>query len=77
MTVTGWLSKVFGLNPAGLNWPRSVLILDLMLVPLVLFWAIGYEQYLLSALFGEGTSRAWPTREVPSGNACRASPRSR
>jgi uncharacterized membrane protein YccC len=50
--VTGWLSKVFGLNPAGLNWPRSVLILDLMLVPLVLFWAIGYEQYLLSALFG-------------------------
>jgi hypothetical protein len=47
-----WLSKVFGLNPAGLNWPRGVAILDLMLVPLVLFWAIGYEQYLLSAIFG-------------------------
>jgi hypothetical protein len=42
---------VFGLNPAGLNWPRGVAILDLMLVPLVLFWSIGYEQYLTSAIF--------------------------
>ena len=50
--VTGWLSKVFELNPAGLNWPRAVLFLDVALVPLVVFWAIGYEQYLLSALFG-------------------------
>jgi len=48
----GWLSKVFELNPAGLNWPRGVMILDVALVPLVVFWAIGYEQYLLSALFG-------------------------
>ncbi len=48
----GWLSEVFGLNPAGLNWPRAVLFLDVALVPLVVFWAIGYEQYLLSALFG-------------------------
>jgi Fusaric acid resistance protein-like len=48
----GWLSKVFELNPAGLNWPRGVMILDVSLVPLVVFWAIGYEQYLLSALFG-------------------------
>jgi hypothetical protein len=47
-----WLSKVFELNPAGLNWPRAVLILDVLLVPLVVFWAIGYEQYLLSAVFG-------------------------
>ena len=47
-----WLSKVFELNPAGLNWPRGVLFLDVALVPLVVFWAIGYEQYLLSALFG-------------------------
>jgi hypothetical protein len=47
-----WLSHVFKLNPAGLNWPRGVLFLDVMLVPLVVFWAIGYEQYLLSALFG-------------------------
>lgn len=43
---------MFELNPAGLNWPRAVLILDVLLVPLVLFWAIGYEQYLLSAVFG-------------------------
>jgi hypothetical protein len=50
--VTGWLSKVFALNPAGLNWPRGVLFLDVALVPMVVFWAIGYEQYLLSALFG-------------------------
>ncbi|WUH88722.1 FUSC family protein [Streptomyces sp. NBC_00433] len=48
----GWLSKVFELTPAGLNWPRGVLFLDMALVPLVVFWAIGHEQYLLSALFG-------------------------
>ncbi|MCX5060570.1 hypothetical protein OOK12_26820 [Streptomyces sp. NBC_00452] len=47
-----WLSKVFELNPAGLNWPRGVLFLDIALVPLVVFWAIGHEQYLVSALFG-------------------------
>jgi hypothetical protein len=50
--VLSWLSKVFELNPAGINWPRGVLFLDVGLVPLVVFWAIGYEQYLLSALFG-------------------------
>jgi hypothetical protein len=50
--VTNWLSKVFERNPAGLNWPRAVLILDIMLVPLVVFWAIGHEIYLLSAVFG-------------------------
>ena len=47
-----WLSKVFELNPAGLHWARGVMVLDVALVPLVVFWAIGYEQYLLSALFG-------------------------
>ncbi len=47
-----WLSKVFEFNAAGLNWPRGVLFLDVALVPMVVFWAIGYEQYLLSALFG-------------------------
>jgi len=46
------LSKVFELNAAGLSWPRGVLFLDVALVPLVVCWAIGYEQYLLSALFG-------------------------
>jgi hypothetical protein len=46
------LSAVFELNPAGLNWPRAVMFLDVALVPLVVFWAIGREQYLLSALFG-------------------------
>ena len=50
--VLSWLSKVFELKPAGINWPRGVLFLDVALVPLVVFWAIGYEQYLLSALFG-------------------------
>ncbi|HEY7279291.1 MAG TPA: FUSC family protein [Trebonia sp.] len=49
--VTTWLSKVFELNSAGLNWPRAVMILDVMLVPLVVFWAIGHEEYLLSAVF--------------------------
>jgi uncharacterized membrane protein YccC len=47
-----WLSKVFALNPAGINWPRAVLFLDVALVPLVVFWAIGHEEYLLSAVFG-------------------------
>jgi hypothetical protein len=47
-----WLSTVFALNPAGLNWARGAMFLDVALVPLVVFWAIGHEQYLLSALFG-------------------------
>ena len=47
-----WLGKVFEFDSAGLNWPRAVLVLDVLLVPLVLFWAIGYGQYLLSAVFG-------------------------
>jgi hypothetical protein len=50
--LVSWLAEVFQLNPAGLQWPRAVMFLDIALVPLVLFWAIGYEQYLLSALFG-------------------------
>jgi hypothetical protein len=50
--VEPWLSKVFELNPAGLNWPRGVMFIDVILVPLVVFWAIGYEQYLLSAVVG-------------------------
>jgi hypothetical protein len=49
--LTSWLAKVVELNPAGLNWPRAVLFLDVALVPLVVFWAIGHEEYLLSALF--------------------------
>jgi hypothetical protein len=47
-----WLAEVFQLNRAGLNWPRGVQFLDIALVPLVVFWAIGHEEYLLSALFG-------------------------
>jgi len=47
-----WLAEVFQLNPAGVNWARGVLFLDIALVPLVLFWAIGHEEYLLSTLFG-------------------------
>ncbi|MEU6646677.1 FUSC family protein [Saccharomonospora sp. NPDC046836] len=50
--VTSRLSGVFALNPAGINWPRAVLFLDVVLVPLVVFWALGHEEYLLSALFG-------------------------
>jgi hypothetical protein len=49
--VTGWLSKVFQLNVAGLNWMRGVAILDVSLVPIVVFLAIGHEEYLPSALF--------------------------
>ena len=46
------LSKVFELSPAGPNWPHGVLYLDVTLVPLVIFWTIGHQEYLLSALFG-------------------------
>jgi hypothetical protein len=35
----------------GSLWTATIALLW-SLVPLVLFWAIGYEQYLLSALFG-------------------------
>ena len=28
----GWLSKVFELNPAGINWPRAIMFLDVPLV---------------------------------------------
>jgi hypothetical protein len=47
-----WLSEVFQLNPAGPTWPRAVMFLDIALVPLVVVWAIGHPEYLLSALFG-------------------------
>jgi hypothetical protein len=30
--VVGWLSQVFALNPAAVNWPRAVILLDVMLV---------------------------------------------
>ena len=39
-------------QPAGINWPRAVMFLDVALVPLIVFWAIGHEEYLLSAVFG-------------------------
>jgi hypothetical protein len=48
----GLLSKVFELNPEGLNWGRAVMFLDVALVPLVVLVAVGKEQYLLSAVFG-------------------------
>jgi hypothetical protein len=67
--VTSWLSKVFGLNPAGLHWPRAVVFLDIALVPLVLFWAIGHQEYLLSALFG--AVFAWPRPPGPAPAGCR------
>ncbi|MFJ9119168.1 hypothetical protein ACIRJO_26895 [Streptomyces sp. NPDC102394] len=47
-----WLSRVFELNPGGLNWPRAVAFLDAAPVLMFVFWAIGNEVYLPSALFG-------------------------
>jgi hypothetical protein len=49
--VMSWLAKVFELNPAGINWPRAVMFLDVALVPLVVLVATGHEQYLLTAVF--------------------------
>jgi hypothetical protein len=51
-TSENWLSRLFRLDPAGLNWPRGVLFLDVALVPVVVLRVAGYEQYLVSALFG-------------------------
>jgi hypothetical protein len=47
-----WLSKVFELDPAAINWPRAVVVLDVLLVPLVVLWTTGHEHYLFSAIFG-------------------------
>ncbi|MEU0133927.1 FUSC family protein [Streptomyces sp. NPDC006296] len=48
----GRLAKVFELDATGINWPRAVMFADAALVVLVVFWTIGHEQYLISALFG-------------------------
>jgi hypothetical protein len=53
-----------------------MLFLDAALVQLVVFWAIGHEEYLLSALFG--ALFAWLADPgVATGSARRASPSSR
>jgi hypothetical protein len=70
--LTSWLGKVFAFNPAGLNWPRAVMFLDVALVPLVVFWAIGHEEYLLSAVIG--LLFAALTREAATGTARRTPP---
>jgi hypothetical protein len=51
-SLSGFASKVFALNPRGLNWARGVMFLDVALVPVVVLLAIGEEQYLFSAVFG-------------------------
>ena len=50
--VMKWLGKVFERESGKLNWPRAIMTLDVLLVPLVIFAAIGHEQYLFSAVFG-------------------------
>lgn len=47
-----WLSTVFARNTSAVNWARGVMFLDIALVPLVVFAAIGHDEYLLSAVFG-------------------------
>jgi hypothetical protein len=49
--IMSWLPKGFEFNPAGLNWPRVMLFLDVALALLVVFfWAVGHQVHLLSAL---------------------------
>ena len=48
----GTASKVFALNRDGLNWSRAFVLLGVALVPLVVLWPSGQEQYFLSATFG-------------------------
>jgi hypothetical protein len=45
-------SKVFELNWTGLNVPRALAIVGVVLVPVIVLGVIGEEQYLLSAMFG-------------------------
>lgn len=48
----GTASKLFALNRDGLHWSQAFVLLGVALVPFVVLWAIGQEQYLLSAAFG-------------------------
>ncbi|MFE0690395.1 FUSC family protein [Streptomyces xiamenensis] len=50
--VSSRLSEMFALDPAGPNWARGVAALDIALVPLLVFWSIGHQEYLVSAIFG-------------------------
>ncbi|MFD7509874.1 FUSC family protein [Streptomyces sp. NPDC059853] len=50
--VSNWVSSLFVFDPAGPNWARGVVALDLALVPLLVFWVIGHQEYLVSAAFG-------------------------
>jgi hypothetical protein len=50
--VRGLVRAAFALNPKGLNWARGVMLMDVALVPVVILFAAGKEQYLLSAVFG-------------------------
>ena len=43
---------MFALNRDGLHWSQAFVLLGVALVLLVVLWAIGEEQYLLSAGFG-------------------------
>ena len=74
-TVKSWLSKVFETNVAGLNWGRGALILDVLLVPLVVYWSIGHEEYLVSSVFGV-LFRRWSTRAAGTGAGPRTPPSS-
>jgi hypothetical protein len=49
--LSSWFAKVFERNPQALNWARGAAVLDVVLVPMIVCWAIGDEQYLLSAVF--------------------------
>jgi hypothetical protein len=71
-----WVSTVLAVNPAGLNWPRAVMFFDVVLVPLVVFWSVGHEEYLLIAVFG-ALFAASLTRVDGTGAARCGSPSSR
>ena len=55
--VMSWLRKVFELNRDGLNWPRAVLTLDVLLVCGA---AIGVAVMLLAGLLGKRQSAKTP-----------------
>lgn len=46
------VAKVFELNRKGLNLPRGVASLGVLLVPLIVLAVLDQEKYLISMFFG-------------------------
>ncbi len=48
----GFVANVFAVNRGAIHWSRALVLLFVTLVPFAVLWAVGQEQYFLSAAFG-------------------------